>query len=262
MVEFGKVRVFVGVDAHSDHCNLKAIARQGQDLLEMEVPTSTEALRAGVSGLPSPVWVMVEAGPMAPMVKWSLGSVVDRVIVCETRENRWIANSEDKSDPADADRLARLLRMGEFKEVHVPSRARQELRELVRLYTKVVGDVTRAKNRIKAKFRQHGVPVTGREVYQAEHREVWLRKLDRASVRFMAETMYQHLDAAEAVRDRLANRLTAMLGHTRAYQQMCSLPGVGAVTASILVAVIDEPERFPDKRKLWKYAGLSVSSPW
>jgi transposase len=152
--------------------------------------------------------------------------------------------------------------MGEFKEVHVPSRARQELRELVRLYTKVVGDVTRAKNRIKAKFRQHGVPVTGREVYKAEHREVWLRKLDRASVRFMAETMYQHLDAAEAVRDRLANRLKGMLRHTRAYRQMCSLPGVGAVTASILVAVIDEPERFPDKRKLWKYAGLSVSSPW
>ena len=63
MVEFSKVRAFVGVDVHSDHCNLKAISGQGQDLLALEVPTSTEALRKGVSDLPSPVWVMVEAGP-------------------------------------------------------------------------------------------------------------------------------------------------------------------------------------------------------
>ena len=66
---------------------------------------------------------MVESSSLAPLLKEWLDPVVDRVIVCETRENRWIARSEDKSDPADADRLARLLRMGEFKAVHVPERA-------------------------------------------------------------------------------------------------------------------------------------------
>ena len=68
MVEFGKVRTFVGVDAHSGHCNLKAISRPRQDLLEVEVPTSTEALRKAVSDLPSPVWVMVEAGTICGLL--------------------------------------------------------------------------------------------------------------------------------------------------------------------------------------------------
>jgi len=37
---------------------------------------------------------------------------------------------------------------------------------------------------------------------------------------------------------------------------------VGRVIASIFVAVIDDPHRFPHKRKLWRYAGLSVRTAW
>ena len=262
MEEVNKVRTFVGIDAHGDHCNLKALSPRGKSRLEVEVPTRAAALRAAVKELTGPVWVMVESSALAPLVKWSLERTVDRVIVCETRENRWIAKSEDKSDPADADRLARLLRMGEFREVHVPKRQRQELRELVLLYDKAARDTSRAKNRIKSKLRQHGLPVSGRAVYSAEGREVWTAKVKRPTVRFLLEVLYEKLDAAEDAQDRLARRLSGMLGRRREYKRLKGVPGIGDVVASIFVAVIDEPRRFPEKRKLWKYAGLSVRSPW
>jgi len=257
-----EARTFVGVDAHSDHCNLKGVSRQGKVRLDVEVPTTMKDLRAAVTDLRGPVWAMLEASAIAPFVKWALETRVDRVVVCETRENRWIAKSEDKSDPRDAERLARLLRMGEFKEVHVPKRDRQELRELVYLCDKAVRDVSRLKNRLKAKFRAHGVPVKGETVYSMKGRQAWLDQVKRPTVQFMVESIYSAMDAAEAVRDGLMRRLRGMLSRNRDYRRVRSIPGVGPVTASLMVSIIDDPWRFPEKRKLWTYAGLGVSMPW
>ena len=114
----------------------------------MDVSTSTKKLRDAVKSLNRPVWAMVESSSIAPFVKDSIKKHVDRVIVCETRENRLIAKSEDKSDQADADRLARLLRMGEFKAVHVPRGARRDRVETLRLYKRIQADVSRTKNSI------------------------------------------------------------------------------------------------------------------
>jgi len=123
------VSSFVGIDAHSHHCSIKALNAQGERLLELSVRTNPRELRKALHGLPGPVWAMLESSCLAGFVKDAIEREVTRVIVCETRENRWIAKSEDKSDPADADRLARLLRLGEFKEVYVPKGLGRDRRE-------------------------------------------------------------------------------------------------------------------------------------
>lgn len=45
---------FVGIDAHRRHCRLKAIGKQDEILLAVEVPTQASALRGGAAG--QPVW--------------------------------------------------------------------------------------------------------------------------------------------------------------------------------------------------------------
>ena len=252
------VRTFVGIDAHASQCSIKAISFDGGDLLAVDVPTNAEARGAALQGLPRPVWAIVESSTMAPVIRDSLEDVVDRVIVCETRENRWVAKSEDKGDAADADRLARLLRLGEYKEVYVPARPRQELRELMILGRKAVGDVTRAKNRIKSKYRQHGVPVKGSTVYSVGGRARWLTEVKRPAVCFMLEALYASLDAAESMQRRVVAQLHKRVRPTRVYKQLLGMPGFGPAVCSIVIAVMDDPWRFPSKRKLWKYAGLSV----
>jgi transposase len=265
MEKAAAVAAFVGIDAHSEHCSLKAVGRQGEGLLSAEVVTEEERLRAAVRRLPRPVWAMVEASSLAPLLKGWLERVVDRVIVCETRENRWIAKSEDKSDPADADRLARLLRMGEFRAVHVPDRAGQERRELVRQYRKSVGDVTRLKNRLKSKFREHGVSVKGDQVYTLRHRASYLGQVKRPVIRAMLEVMYEQLDGAEAAELKIWAQLFARLRKLPAYRRLKTIPGVGSRLSAMLLAGIDDPQRFVGprrKKKLWKYSGLGVSRRW
>lgn len=258
MVEYKKVRTFVGVDAHSVDCSLKGLSRQGSSVLETEVPTDVGELRKAVKDLRGPVWAMVEASAMAAFVKWALEPVVDRVIVCETRANRSISHSEEHEDARDADQLARLLRMGEYKEVYVPERNRQELRDLVRLYDRTVKDGTRLKNRIKAKYREQGLPVKGHKVYEPEGRQEWLSRIQRPTVRVLLEILYDELDAVEAAADRLGRRVSATLRHRREFKLVATVPGFGPVSGAVTVAVIDDPHRFPTVRKAWKYSGLSV----
>ena len=94
------VATFVGIDAHASRCSVKALSENAVEVLAVDVPTARTDLREALEGLSHPVWAMLEASTMAPFVRECLGGVVDRVIVCETRENRWVAKSEDKSDPA------------------------------------------------------------------------------------------------------------------------------------------------------------------
>jgi transposase len=256
------VAAFVGMDAHSSHCTLKAVGRQGESLLAVEVPTQRRRLREAVRPLPRPVWVMVESSSLAALLQEWLGPVVDRLIVCETRENRWIARSEDKSDPADADRLARLLRLGEFKAVHMPKRAGQERRELVRLYQKLVGDVVRVKNRLKAKYREHGVHPGGDSVYSVRDRERWLKQVKGVSTRAMLQVLYEQLDGAQAAQVKIWGQLFARLRVLPEYRILKTIPGVGSRLGAILAAGVDDPGRFVNKRKLWKYAGLGLKSRW
>ena len=254
------VAVFAGIDAHTNHCSIKAIDRQGENLLEIEVPTTRRRLQSALRDFPSPVWVMVESSCVGPFVKDCLERHVDRVVVCETRENRWIARSEDKSDLADADRLARLLRMGEFKEVFVPAGLARDRREVLRLYDKVNGDVVRVKNRIKSKYREHGIRAKGSSVYHPEHRSSWLDKIRRSHVVRGLEVLYLELDTTLDCRDQLNDELIKLVRNTKEHKLLKSIPGIGPKISAMMSIIIVDADRFPDKRNLWSYSGLGLKS--
>lgn len=260
MVSHEDVRTFAGTDAHGVNCSLCAMSSEGKIRKEGSVATRPADLRDFVKDLKGPVWVMTESGMMAELVRDSLEGVVDRVVVCETRENRLISSSEDKSDAEDARRLARLLRINEYKEVYLPRRGGMDRRELVQAYEKVVGDKVRMKLRIRSKFRRYGVSVdSGEAVFAVEGREAWLKMVKAPTRRFILEELYEGLDSAEKRYRACSRKIKEMMSARREYRTWVEIPGMGVVLAAIFVAVIDDPARFANKHKLWRYAGLGVS---
>jgi transposase len=249
--------VYLGVDAHGEHCTFCAVDMRGEIIMRRDVPTNTSQLRDAARSLPDGTWAMLEASSVSIFVRDALASVLDRVIICETRENRLISKSGDKSDDKDAHRLARLLRLGEFKEVYVPSRARQEIRELIHAYQKVVGDATRQKNRIRAQYARYGVQIADSAYGDGRHDA--LKQLNRPGLKPVFAAMYGILDAAVKSKDDLDRALCARLSPTKEYKLLKTIPGVGPVCAAILVAIIVDPGRFPSKKHLWSYAGIGAS---
>ena len=248
---------YLGVDAHSETCTLYAVDQKGTIIMRCTVPTDPRQLRAAVSNLPPGYWAMLEASSVSFLVRNALASVMDRVIICETRENRLISNSGDKSDDKDAHRLARLLRLGEFKEVYVPSASWQEIRELVHSYDKVVGDVVREKNRIRAMYVRNGVRITDSAYGDGRHEA--LKKVNQPGLKPVFDAMYAILDAAEEAKDDLDHALRARLSRKKEYRLLKTIPGVGPVCAAIIVAIIVDPMRFTSKKHAWNYAGIGAS---
>ena len=76
-----------------------------------------------------------------------------------------IYNSPKKSDKEDSYKLAKLLRLGELPEVHLPSEYSDDLKSLVR-YRKSLGEeVTMIKNRIHALLTMHGISIDATDIF-------------------------------------------------------------------------------------------------
>jgi len=248
---------YLGVDAHSETCTLCAVDLKGTIIMRCTVSTDTRKLRAAVSNLPPGYWAMIESSSVSIFVRDAMASVLDRIIICETRENRLIAKSGDKSDEKDAHRLARLLRLGEFKEVYVPPRSWQEVRELIHVYLKVVGDVTREKNRIRDTYVRYGVHIKDSAYGDGRHEA--LKNLNRPALKPVFDALYGILDAAEEAKDDLDHALRARLSQKKEYRLLKTIPGVGPICAALIVAIIVDPGRFPNKKHAWNYAGIGAS---
>jgi hypothetical protein len=129
---------------------------------------------------------------------------------------------------------------------------------LVTLGRKVVADVTRAKNPLKSNDRQHGVAVSGSCVFSPDRSAEWLREIKSAAVRSMLGVLYDSENAAQARGKQIGLLLRRHLHQSPAYKRLLSVPEFGPVACPILLAVVDDPWRFPHKRRLWSYAGLGV----
>ena len=65
-------------------------------------------------------YLIIEAGPLANWVAQTASAYVTRVIICDPRKNALIYKSSNKRDKVDTQKLCRLLRLGEFKQVYRP----------------------------------------------------------------------------------------------------------------------------------------------
>ena len=87
-----------------------------------------------------------------------------------------------KTDRRDAERLARLLRIGELPVVRVPTEAEEAARDLVRAREDAHADLMRVRHRLSKLLLRHGL-VWDAGAWTVAH-EVWLRaqRFDRPGV--------------------------------------------------------------------------------
>jgi hypothetical protein len=139
------------------------------------------------------------------------------------------------------------------------------LRELGRTHTRVVQDVVRVQNRIKALFRSRGIAVVGKSVYSEKGREECLKKLPHASCG-AAKTLYAQYDAVEAIRRQAEKDLVAEAHRHPMSRVLESCPGLGPIRVAQWMPIVVSPARFRTKRQCWSSFGLGIvmrsSSDW
>jgi transposase len=173
----------------------------------------------------------------------------------------------NKTDKVDSRKLARSLENQELKGIYIPDRSAEECRMLNRYRSRLVQEETRLKNRIKAMLAEFNyrppVDLEGKRwsgAYLA-----WL-----ASVRF--ETQYAQMAYDEQLsqlaetrgrQSRVVRQLKVMAKQDRSVgnqiQLLQTVPGIGFLTAILLVTELIDISRFRRLEELASFIGLVPS---
>jgi hypothetical protein len=166
------------MDAHSATFTMAVVNDAGKVKRCLSRAMSEANLIEAVSGVVGPKQLTVEESGVAQWVKEVLEGYVERLIICDPRQNRWIAKAEFNDDRRSAEKLGHLLRMGQLKEVVHPDGDYADLRRRFYHYVDLTEQLVRYKNKLKGTYRQVAVPATGESVYRAQGRAAWLGRLD------------------------------------------------------------------------------------
>ena len=246
---------YVGLDVHQATTVASVREEGGRVIARTILATEEPALVEFFGGMRGSIHVALEEGTQAQWLHDLLSPQLDRVVVCDRRGQRGQGNHGDQ---VDADRLSDELRCGGLRAVYHGSAERLALKEFTRTYQNVVEDSTRVMQRLKALFRARGIKTPGKRVYIPSERAQWLARLPDRAVRFRAEALYTELDVLRELRPKAKAAMVTEARRDPAWEILQSIPFLGPVRVSLLLAIMRTPWRFRTKRNLWAYCGLAV----
>src|SRR5215475_5773767 len=249
--------LYVGLDIHDKRIAICVLGETGQIVRRAQVRTIDEMMRV-LEALPDRFEVCYEASCGYGHYHDLLSPIAARVTVAHPGPLRLIFRSKDKNDRRDAERLAKLLYLGETPTVHVPSSEVRTWRELINCRSQVIAKRTRAKNAVRALLRSAGVVPPRRPGLWTKQGLEWVRRLElpTASQRLRRDLLLEEIETLLRQVQRIERQLTQQAQRTPAVVRLRSIPGVGLRTAEAVAAFVDDPHRFPNAKAVGSYFGL------
>jgi transposase len=240
-------RTSVGLDVHARSVVAGVLDSETGELWSRRLPAATEAVVAWTVSLPGPVTVAYEAGPTGFGLARALQQVGVRCVVVAPSKLERPPGDRVKTDRRDAERLARLLAVGELAGVRGPPVAEEAARDLVRAREDARSDLMRARHRLSKLLLRQGLVFAGAAWTRAHDRWLGQLRLDQPGLRVAYDEAYGTVLAIQARRDRLEVAI-AELAATPAWAPLVGrlgcLRGVGVLTGFGLAVEVGDWHRF------------------
>ena len=252
---------FLAMDVHARNCVLGHMSPDGTFIGNKSFPTSEKNIVRALKEIPAKEkYLAVEESNLAYWVAQVAKPHVTEVISSDPKENALIYKSPNKRDKVDTRKLCRLLRLGELKRVYQPENdARAIFKASVQHYIDLRNQQAGLKNKIKAIYRHWGViEINGQAVFGPTNREVYLNKVTHPHVRDQLQRLYTLMDQAESLQEQALKAVKQLGRKYPEIKRFKEIPGIGDVIAHTFDAFIQTPERFTNKRPLWRYCRLGV----
>jgi transposase len=266
-LNFSGENVYVGIDVHKkswkvtiqmDELVYKTFTQNPQanlleSYLKRNFPMATYlcAYEAGFSGF----WIQQE------LEKRGINCIVVNPADIPTTDKE----KKFKNDKRDSRKIARALKNGELRAIFVPSVEELEHRHLVRTRASLVRERTRHKNKIKSILNFYGIEYP--EQFKEENRHwsrrffEWLKALD-FDTEHGKNTLQVHIDNSLYFRDKILDitKKIRALSKTEKYERqsmlLCTIPGIGMLSAMTVLTELCDIRRFKDLNHLCSFIGL------
>ena len=249
---------YVGIDVSLESSSICIVDAAGAVVRELRVASEPEALGAALKGV-GLVFARVglEAGPLSQWLHAGLKAAGLPVVLLETRQLRAATRAMPvKTDRTDARAIARMVRTGWFRAVHVKSALFQELRALLTARRLLVGKLRDLDNGVRGLLRGFGLKMgaVGERAFATRAREL---ARDRRALAVVIEPLLQVREALPGQRDRLHRVVVVASRDDAVCRRPMSVPGVGPVTALTFCSAADDPARFSRSRAVGAHFGLT-----
>jgi len=178
-----------------------------------------------------------------------------------------VAGARVKTNRLDSKKLSEGLRGGQLRSIHVPSARYRELRHLVQLRDTHVQQLTATKCRIKALLLYEGIAFPSDEGKEKPWSQRVVNELlelpGSESVRFKLDqlvgTLHFNFNSAAAAQKQIRHFCQKDEELRQSIAWLKSLPGIGEIIATHLVARLGDPSLITNVRQIAGFLGL-VSS--
>lgn len=251
---------FIGIDLHKQTITL-CVVDQSRTVLErkrlacanessiVEFFENLGEFRAVVEATASYEWFVRLIEPFA-----------EKVLLAHPKKLRVIAESTRKSDKLDAQVLADFLALDMIPTSYRPTPRQRDHRRLVRQRDSVPRRITSVKNRMRRIMCHYNAD--RRDLFSqaglASLKDFAFSPADRFAMTQMSqEFAFLHSQLLEANRQLKSFAKKAPLRERQLRELLQSIPGVGFVTAEVVLAEIADIDRFDSQKQVVAYAGLA-----
>src|SRR5499427_240063 len=245
----------IGIDLHKKESQICILGEDGQVVVERRVRTEGDRFAAVLGGR-AKSGVLIEASTESEWVARCLEELGHEVGVADPNFAAMYATRSRrvKTDRRDASTLAEACRLGAYRHAHRTSERQRQVRAELVVRESIVRSRTKFIALTGALLRREGLRIRSGNADQFLDRlhEVELDDALRERIRPLErvlELLLQELKAAD-------RRIAAIVRGDAVIQRLCTVPGVGPITATAFVATIDTIERFAGAHQLESYLGL------
>jgi transposase len=247
--------LYVGLDVHSRQSSLCILNSAGGTVNEIQVKGPRSQVVDRLRQLDQPFGICYEASCGYGHLYESLRPLAHHVAVAHPAKLRLIYKSKRKNDRVDAQKLAKLLLLDMVPQVHVPHVDVRGWRSLIILRQRVMAQMVRAKNQVRAVLRENDI--AGPKWLWSKKKLAWLDSLDLHPVaKLRLDLAVEEFKSLNAKITRLEAELQKYADRHPAVRLLMTIPGVGIRTAETFVAWVDDVARFRRTRQLGAYFGL------
>ena len=244
----------LGIDLHKKSSQI-CLLTPGGELLERRIQTTRDSFAAALGSRPR-TRILIEASTESEWAARCLEELGHEVIVADPNYAPMYAQRtrKVKTDRRDARALAEACRLGAYRRAHRTSDAQQHVRAQVAVREVLVQTRCKYVLLAGALLRRQGLRWAsgGPETFPARVGRLSLSETlqgEIAPLLAMVKILTTQIQEAD-------HRLVCLIESDPRAQRLCTVPGVGPVTAATFVATLDQVERFGGAHQVEAYLGL------
>lgn len=252
---------WVGLDVHARKTVAGVLDAVSGEVRSLRAPTLPSETVQWLQQFAAPVRVAYEAGPTGYGLARACAAAGITCVVAAPSKIPRASGDKVKTDRRDAERLARLLRLGELVAVRVPEPHEEAARDLVRAREDARGELMRARHRLSKLLLRHGL-VYDAAAWTLAH-DAWLRRqrFESRPLQLALEESYAAAVHAKTRRDALDHAIAELAAEppfVDVVGRLVCLRGIATLTALALTVEIGDWSRFQPE-SLGPFLGLTPS---